>query len=371
MSAKTFSITIKPDTWRTISHKDAILQEAPLDELGVQFIKYQEEDDGQPHLQGMIQMQERKSVRQMLQLFDVLGIPEVHVEKCRNINDLYHYVSKAETRVPGGASLEKGVFIGSGRCTKESKPSVGYEDVWKFFLEGGKPSNIVDTLGPNALKCPYKNIYTAYLEHKREKAKMALVDQADEWWKDQSWHWQREARKTLEEWSEDQEDRKIMVVYDPSGNNGKTQFCKMLQNTNPDQIAYIKKSKLNDMSFILKNYDDLKICLIDYTRDDETWGSPKFLESLKDGIVQTNKYQSEVLHFPNVQVAVMTNKELHWNTLTNDRWAIYEIFGVQGKAEFAEWGKRMRQEKFEGQLKQTVDPYGDGNACKYTDRNNE
>ena len=369
MSAKTFSITVKPDSWRTISHKDAILQEIDLNDLGIQFMKYQEEDDGQPHLQGIIQMTQRKSVRQMLQMFDVLGIPEVHVEKARDVNALYHYVQKVESKVPGGASLKKGHFIGSGRLTKETKPSVTYEDAWNFFQEGGHPNNIVDTLGPNALKLPYKNIYTAYLEHKRQKQQESLQEIAEEWWTDQAWTWQKEARALLEEWSEEEEDRKILVVYDPEGNNGKTQFCKYLQNTNPSQIAYIKKSKLNDMSFILKNYDDLKICLVDYTRDDENWGSPKFLESLKDGIVQSNKYHSEVLRFPNVQVAVMTNKELHWNTLTKDRWAIYELFGKQGKAEFAEWGKRMRKEKFEGQV-EPVDPYGDGKKCKYTDRNN-
>ena len=73
-------------------------------------------------------------------------------------------------------------------------------------------------------------------------------------------------------------------------------------------------------------------------RDDEKYGSPKFLESLKDGIVQSNKYQSTSICFPNVQVVVCTNKELDWGTLTHDRWAVYEIFGKKGKAEFAEWG---------------------------------
>ena len=59
------------------------------------------------------------------------------------------------------------------------------------------------------------------------------------------------------------------------------------------------------MSYLLKDYTDLQYCLVDYTRHDEKWGSPKFLESLKDGIVQSNKYQSENIRFPNVQVAVM------------------------------------------------------------------
>ena len=82
------------------------------------------------------------------------------------------------------------------------------------------------------------------------------------------------------------------------------------------------------MSYLLKKYDTLKFCLVDYTRNDEKWGSPKFLESLKDEVVQSNKYHSENIRFPNVQIALMTNNELHWHTLTKDRWAVYELHRI-------------------------------------------
>ena len=160
-----------------------------------------------------------------------------------------------------------------------------------------------------------------------------------------------------------------MVIYDPEGNSGKTVFCKKLQDTNPDEIAYIKKAKCDDMCYLLKNYDSLKFCLVDYTRDDEKWakGSPKFLESLKDGIVQSNKYYSENIRFPNVQVAVMTNKEMDWSTLTRDRWAVYELFKQGDKKILAEWGKSLKRDKFSGRV-ELVDPYGDAKPCKYTKR---
>ena len=369
MSAKTFSINVKNDAWRTLSQKDAILQEIDLSDYDISYLCYQEEeDDGKEHLQGIIQMKQRKSVRQMLHLFDVLGISEVHVQKSRNINALYNYVHKTMTRVPGGASLEKGVFIPNGGCRKERhKPSVTYEEVWAYFQDGGHPSLIVKTLGPNTLKVPYKNIYSAYLDQKRQETTMERTEEAEEWWHDDAWTWQKEARAILEEWSEDEESRKIMVIYDPVGDNGKSEFCKKFQDLNPEENAYIKKSKCDNMSFLLKDYDNLKFCLVDYTRDDEKYGSPKFLESLKDGIVQSNKYQSTSIRFPNVQVVVCTNKELDWSTLTHDRWAVYEIFGKKDKAEFAEWGKKMKKDKFNS-VKETVDPYGDSKQCKYTER---
>ena len=347
MSAKTFSITIKNDPWCTISQKDAILQETDLSTHNVQYLSYQEEeDDGKGHLQGMIQFTKRQSVRQVLQFFNVLGISEVHVEKVRNINTLYDYIHKSMTRVPGGASLEIGDFTPSGGCRhKGHKSSVNYEDVWAYFQNGGHPNLIVKTLGPNALKVPYKNIYSAYLDQKRQETTMERIAEAEGWWFAHAWKWQKEARKILEKWSEDEESRKIMVIYDPSGDNGKSEFCKKFQDLNPEENAYIKKSKCDNMSFLLKDFDNLKYCLIDYTRDDEKHGSPKFLECLKDGIVQSNKYQPTSIRFPNVQVAVMTNKELDWSTLTKDRWAVYEIFGIKDKAEFTEWGKSMKRDK--------------------------
>ena len=239
--------------------------------------------------------------------------------------------------------------------------------MWNYFQDGGHPNIIVKTLGPNALKVPYKNIYSAYLDQKRHEEMMERMEESEEWWIDDAWKWQKEARRILEEWSEDEEDRKIMVIYYPIGDNDKSEFCKKFQDLNPEENAYIKKSKCDNMSFLLKEYDNLKFCLTDYTRDDEKYGSPKFLESLKDGIVQSNKYQSTSIRFPNVQVAVCTNKEMDWSTLTHDRWAVYEIFRKKDKAEFAEWGKSMKRDKF-NKVKETVDPYGDSKKCKYVDR---
>ena len=113
------------------------------------------------------------------------------------------------------------------------------------------------------------------------------IHATDEWWKEDAWRWQREVRRTLEEWIDMKDDRKIMVIYDPSGNHGKTTFCKKMQDTSPDHINYIRNSNMSllnyeelkfNMSSLLK-YKELKLCLVDYETGD---ASVMFLEYLKE-----------------------------------------------------------------------------------------
>ena len=293
-----------------------------------------------------------------------------HVEKARVVNALYEYVRKSLTRVGDGIVIEKGKFKGSGgqKRDEDGDPIVRYKDVIDYFDNGGDPDLIIDTLGPNVLKINYRKVYDEVLKRQRKKATLNLQAKAKEWWYDDAYVWQKEARSVLMDWSEEEQDRKIMVIYDPDGNSGKTVFCKRFQDVYPDQAAYIKKSKCDNMSYLLKDYKDLKYVLVDYTRDDENWGSPKFLESLKDGIVQSNKYQSEHFRVPNVQVAVMTNHMLKWKTLTRDRWEVYEVKkgGLFGNKPYLhKWSKDKMDEQFSIEV---VDPYGDRKRCKYTER---
>ena len=46
---------------------------------------------------------------------------------------------------------------------------------------------------------------------------------------------------------------------------------------------------------------------------------------LKDGTIQSNKYEPTQVGFDGVQVCVMTNSALDWTSLSTDRWVIYEM----------------------------------------------
>ena len=58
--------------------------------------------------------------------------------------------------------------------------------------------------------------------------------------------------------------------------------------------------------------------------DDEKYGSPKIIEMLKDGKLQSEKYCPIQVSFDNCQTAIMCNKELDWCALGEDRWEVYE-----------------------------------------------
>ena len=45
---------------------------------------------------------------------------------------------------------------------------------------------------------------------------------------------------------------------------------------------------------------------------------------VKDGMIQSDKYEPVQIPVDNVQIAVMTNKEIDWSNLSMDKWVVYE-----------------------------------------------
>ena len=170
-------------------------------------------------------------------------------------------------------------------------------------------------------------VFAEALAHKQRQKVLEKKKVAEEWWRDTAFKWQKEARKLLETWSEEEE-RQILVVYDPEGNHGKTVFCKKLQDTNPDEIAYIKKSAVDNKNVLLKN-QRIKFCMVDYTRDAKKYGN------------------HGMIRFPNVHVAVMTNEPLDWTAFARDQWYVMELFGENNEvATFKIWDEKKMDAEY-------------------------
>ena len=103
-----------------------------------------------------------------------------------------------------------------------------------------------------------------------------------------------------------------------------------MQDTNRDKIAHIKESNVANMNLLLRNYEELKFCMVDYTRD-------------------AKKYDIHgMIRFPNVQVAVMTNKPLDWSALARDRWYVMELIGGNNEvATFKIWDEKKMDAEYE------------------------
>ena len=344
MAARTFSITIKQD----LREARDTFEDLDIEAHKLRYVYFQEEqetNENQAHLQGMIQFEDRKSVRQVMQLFDVLGLKDVHIEKARNVNGLYECVRKKRTRIADGITIEKGCFQGSGSSKQGVDGSgariIRYTDVVEYFNNGGSPNQITSALGPNVLKIPFRNIHNELIATQEDANKKERILKAEEWWKESAYQWQKIVRATLEYWAKEEQDTRILVIYDPSGKRGKTEFCEQLQKAYPEHSAHVKKTYVGKMSLQLKKYNPmLKFCMVDYKDGDYTKYDNEalhnFLESLKEGKVES------ITKFLNVQIVVMIKNPLDWSLMTGNEhmWCIMEL--IEGKKEprIKEWTKK-------------------------------
>ena len=118
--------------------------------------------------------------------------------------------------------------------------------------------------------------------------------------------------------------RHIHFVVDPAGNSGKSWMCQFFLTTKPDQTQVLRIGKRDDLSYAI---DESKtIFLIDVPRNQMTFLQYSVLESLKDQMIFSPKYESSFKILRNKpHVIVFCNEQPDMNALTNDRYNIIDI----------------------------------------------
>lgn len=114
-----------------------------------------------------------------------------------------------------------------------------------------------------------------------------------------------------------QGDRKIKWVYDPPGNGGKTFLCKELA-LHHDAAVFNNAGK-KDLAFA---YDDQPIVAFNLTRTTDGRVNYEAMESLKDGLMFSAKYESETKVFTPPSIVVMANFQPERDMMSLDRWDI-------------------------------------------------
>ena len=326
MSAKTYKIVVQKD----IDQYGDLL--GNVHDNHVQYLYVQEEvsNQGSRYLHGMVQFKKRVTRNWAILFFQDLDMKYIEVYRITHINGVYHTVHATTTRVPDGIRIQYGKYIPNGgqRIDKDGVPNITNATILEYFRQGGHRYNIMDTFGPDVLKKNINKIHRAYLDERRQKEKVELSLKANVWWNEEAWPWQKEVRSKLERWSEEHQQDKIMVIYDPKGGHGKTTFCKKFVESNPEETVHMRKTSYNNMCNVIYNHVDddrnIKYCLIDCTAGDEkrAKGMSMFIDCLKGGIL---RYKKDLIVCPNVQIAIMTNRPLHWTLLELIRWNTYKL----------------------------------------------
>lgn len=115
-------------------------------------------------------------------------------------------------------------------------------------------------------------------------------------------------------------DREILWYYDQKGGKGKTAMCKFLISNH--NASFISNGKTSDLSFAI---NDPKIVVVNYTRDNEERINYGILESIKDGLVFSGKYESKTKCFDPPHLIVFANFSPRLESMSLDRWKIITL----------------------------------------------
>jgi hypothetical protein len=131
------------------------------------------------------------------------------------------------------------------------------------------------------------------------------------------YEWQQSLADSL---TEEPDDRKVTFVIDKKGNQGKTWFAKNYCKYHED-AQFMEPAKKADMAYALQ--DDLRVLFLNITRTTEESNRDylySFIESVKDGMVFSPKYESRMKYYTKVHVVVMLNTEPNTTLLSEDRY---------------------------------------------------
>ena len=315
--------------------------EAFMEDL--QYIRYQEEqgkgdDEGHTHLQGTIQFKDKKYLSGAQQWF-TLNIPNIPLPRVGysklGPQGLYNYSRKATTRVPDGKEFELGEFSGGGAKRKRHRRAGGSDDdeeskaekrlhMLEFAIAGNKRNRAYEVFGDFVFKVDADRIWKEARQIRIARHEDVMKLKSKAFWDNEAAPWQRQVRDILMKWREQGDDRKILVILDENGGAGKTKFARKLIAEDPDRRVYQYKGKLENMAYHLRDMISLEYLIVNYAKGDAKYGSSKILEMVKDGMIQSDKYEPIQIPVDNVQIAVMTNREIDWSNLSMDRWEVYE-----------------------------------------------
>jgi hypothetical protein len=133
--------------------------------------------------------------------------------------------------------------------------------------------------------------------------------------------WQTEVIKMIEK---EPDDRTIHWYADAIGGSGKTTLCKHIV-SNMGPAIYVQGKAADVKAGIVLLPKKPRIVLFGVTRSQEGFFSYEALESVKDGIFFSGKYESGMVVYKPPWVLVFANFKPELDKLSKDRWVIHDM----------------------------------------------
>lgn len=311
----------------------------------ITYMIFQEEagsKNGRYHFQGYIQTSCPVTVDKVRAFFKQMTIPgtdgtpgrQHHVDYCDGdalSNKTYCSKSGEGGRIEGGYFLEEGHFDDTLKGRKESGPGQGsredISDVYDAIMKGKTWDELLVENFEGLSKCwkVAQDLYTKQLT-----TRMAVKFQ-ERFRSAELQPWQESVARTFLE--SEPHSRHVHYIWEDQGGKGKTFLAQYLQATMGALILQVGKK--TDLAHILqKSIMGSKLVIFDLTRSSEdtsvkvVW---ELAESLKDGYLQTTKYDSMSIRFDPKHVLILSNYPEQRNdangkkTLSADRWQVIHL----------------------------------------------
>jgi len=287
-----FTINNPTDNDKDLLYK---LSEAP----SCRYLVFQQEiapTTGTPHIQGFVSLNTRKRLSGLKKLVG----DRAHLEVARGTAQQNRdYCSKSESAIPE-------TFEEFGEIPEEKRGQRSDLDEFKTAVKEGCRDR-------KRLREEYSDIYAkyprfceAYISDCAPEISVPNHDLRD---------WQRDLNEQL---SHEPDDRTITFVVDTQGGKGKTWFAKWYCKKHSD-AQYMEPAKKADMAYSLD--DNIRVLFLNVTRT-QTEKSEylyAFVESVKDGLIFSPKYESRMKQIGKCHVVVMMNQEPLAHLLSADR----------------------------------------------------
>ncbi len=257
-------------------------------------------ESGTPHLQGFVRLNKRTRVKTGTKAFQAL---------CGN---------KAHITVAKGSAKQNRTY-----CSKDGD-----------FVEWGTPpapgkrmdliamrDAIIDEASWETLALEHTKAHARYHKWGEMLRKCIKTREAKEELKALM------ETKTLRDWQQraltrlaDQSDRKVLWIMDSTGGKGKTFLAKWL--CVMQDAFYVEGGKKADISYA---YAFQEIVVFDLSRQTQEFVNYGTIESFKNGMMFSPKYESSMKVFKPAKVIVFSNWAPDRSQLSEDRWEIIDL----------------------------------------------
>lgn len=287
----------------TAQHVESLINLAPT--LDYLIFGKETAASGTSHLQGYLAFKVHKRLSTAKR---AIGIDSIHLEKkCRN----------STHKQASDYCKKDGDFEEYGNLPSDA---TGTKSAWDHYKEwinelGRLPSK-------RELVAYFPGLFARYRTACYEIAKATLppIDFIGD--DEPRLGWQLEVCNTIQQ--EEAHQRRIHFVVDPEGASGKSWVCRWALSKFPDKVQCFKIGKRDDIAFAI---DETKsIFLFDVPRGEMMYLQYSVLESMKDQVIFSPKYESASKHLMKCpHVIVFCNEDPDLTKLTEDRYNIINV----------------------------------------------